>query len=89
MTPFSSTSIFSAAGTLGNPGMVMMSPVCTTTKPAPALTRTLDTVTVNPSGRPSFPGSSDREYWVLAMHTGRPPKPMASSRSSSREAAEE
>ena len=27
MTPFSSTSIFSAAGTRGRPGMVMMSPV--------------------------------------------------------------
>ena len=28
---------YSSAGTLGSPGMVMMSPVCTTTKPAPAL----------------------------------------------------
>ena len=69
--------------------MVMMSPVCATTKPAPADTFTLDTVTVKPSGRPSFAGSSDREYWVLAMHTGRPPKPMASRRSNSREAAGE
>ena len=35
MTPFSSTSIFSAAGIFGRPGMVMMSPVLATTKPAP------------------------------------------------------
>ena len=34
--PFSSTSIFSAAGTFGRPGMVMMSPVRATMKPAPA-----------------------------------------------------
>ena len=34
--PSSSTSICSAAGTLGRPGMVMMSPVRATMKPAPA-----------------------------------------------------
>ena len=54
ITPFSSTSIFSAAGTLGRPGMVMMSPVCTTMKPAPAEIFTLVTLMVKPSGRPSF-----------------------------------
>ena len=67
--------------------MVMMSPVWTTTKPAPADTLTLDTEMVKPSGRPSRVWSSVREYWVLAMHTGRPPNPMASSRSSSLAAA--
>ena len=39
MTPLSSISMLSAAGSLGRPGMVMMSPVYTTTKPAPAETR--------------------------------------------------
>ena len=32
--------IFSAAGTRGSPGIVMMSPISTTTKPAPARRRT-------------------------------------------------
>ena len=73
MTPFSSTSMFSAAGTLGRPGMVMMSPVSTTTKPAPAETFTFCTLMRKPVGAPSLPASSEREYWVLAMHTGRPP----------------
>ena len=71
--PFSSTSMLSAAGTFGRPGMVMISPVSATTKPAPADTFTLRTVTVKPSGRPSLDASSEREYWVLAMQTGRPP----------------
>src|SRR5699024_189572 len=34
--PVSSTSILSAAGTFGRPGIVMISPVSATTKPAPA-----------------------------------------------------
>ena len=55
----------------GGPGMVMMAPVIATTKPAPADTYTSRTFTVKPSGRPSLEASSDREYWVLAMHTGR------------------
>ena len=39
------------------------------------------------SGRPSFVWSSDREYWVLAMQTGRFPKPMSSIFFSARSAA--
>ena len=70
MRPSSVTSIFSAAGTRGNPGMVMMSPVRTTTKPAPALTLTCLTVTVKSSGAPSFVGSSEKLYCVFAMQTG-------------------
>ena len=77
--PSLSTSIFSAAGTLGRPGMVMMSPVRATMNPAPALTFRFRTVTVKPSGAPSRVGSSDREYWVFAMHTGRSPKPRSKS----------
>ena len=62
--PESSTSIFSAAGILGRPGMVIMSPVRTTTKPAPAETLTFLTVTSKPSGAPSLVGSSEKEYCV-------------------------
>ena len=36
MSPFGLTAIPSAAGTFGRPGIVMMSPVLQTTKPAPA-----------------------------------------------------
>ena len=63
----------SAAGFLGRPGMVMMLPMMTTTKPAPAERRTSRTVMVKPSGAASSLGSSLKEYWVLAMHTGSPP----------------
>ena len=73
MTPFSSTSIFSAAGTRGRPGMVMISPVSATTKPAPAETFAYLMVTVKSSGAPSFVGSSVKLYWVLAMQTGYAP----------------
>ena len=79
MRPFSSTSIFSAAGTLGRPGMVMIAPVSATIKPAPAETFSPRTVTRKSFGAPSRAGSSEKLYWVLAMQTGRPPKPSASS----------
>ena len=59
--------------------MVRMFPVSATTKPAPAETVTDRTDTVKPSGAPSFAGSSEKLYWVLAMHTGSLPKPSASS----------
>ena len=62
MTPFSSTSIRSAAGDLGRPGMVMMSPVRATKKLAPAETFTFLMVTVKPSGAPSLLGSSEKLY---------------------------
>ena len=77
--PVSSTSIRSAAGDFGSPGMVMMSPVSATMKPAPAETLSFRTVRVKPSGAPSFAGSSENEYCVFAMQTGREPKPSASS----------
>ena len=44
--PSSSTSMRCAAGTLGRPGIVMISPVTSTTNPAPAASRTSRTVTV-------------------------------------------
>ena len=48
-------------------------------KPAPALIFTSRTVTVKPVGAQSFFGSSEKLYWVLAMHTGTDAKPAASS----------
>ena len=71
--PFSSTSIFSAAGTLGRPGMVMMLPQMTTTKPAPVARRTYRTFIRKPVGAALRAALSLKLYWVLAMQTGRPP----------------
>ena len=68
--PSSVTSMFSAAGTFGRPGIVMMSPVSATMKPAPAETFRLRTVTVKPSGAPSSFGSSEKDYCVFAMQIG-------------------
>ena len=59
----------------------MMSPVSATMKPAPAETLTLRIVTVKCSGAPSFAASSEKLYCVLAMQTGRLPKPSAVRRS--------
>ena len=53
----------------------MIEPVWTTMNPAPAESRTSLTVMVKWVGRPSFFGSSEREYWVLAMQTGSPAAP--------------
>ncbi len=69
----------SAAGTLGRPGMVMISPVMTTTNSAPAESLSSRTGTIWPVGAPRLLGSVENEYCVFAMHTGRCPKPMASS----------
>ena len=73
--PSSVTSILTAAGTFGSPGMVIISPESATTNPAPALTLTLRMVSVKPSGAPSFCGSSEKDYCVLAMQTGILPQP--------------
>src|SRR4030042_1464825 len=85
ISPSSVTSTFSADGTVGSPGMVMISPQYTTTNPAPALRETSVTISVKPRGLPSASSSSDSEYWVLAMQTGsvqtpRPPAPRHRSR---------
>ena len=55
-------SIFSAEGALGSPGMVMMSPVSTTQKPAPAESLMSRTGTTNLVGVPSAAGSVLKEY---------------------------
>ena len=47
-------------------------------KPAPADSRTSRIGSVKPVGRPFRFASWLSEYWVLAMHTGRWPKPRSS-----------
>ena len=87
MVPSGCTRIFSADGVLDNPGMVMMSPASATTNPAPADGRMSRTCSVKPLGAPSLVGSSEKEYYVFAMHTGVSPRPWAGSCSSARSAA--
>lgn len=62
MFPFSSTSMFSEAGFLGSPGIVMTSPVKATIKPAPAEILYSFIVISKFLGLPSFFGSSLNEY---------------------------
>src|SRR3954468_21532731 len=70
IAPFADTDIPSAAGTLGSPGIVMMSPALATTKPAPADPYTSLIVIRKPVGFPRRVGSSVSEYWVFAMQIG-------------------
>lgn len=65
----------SAAGDLGRPGIVRISPVRTTIKPAPAEIFTFLIVTVKFSGAPNFVGSSEKLYCVFAIQTGHLSKP--------------
>ena len=74
--------MFSAAGFLGRPGIVMILPITTTTKPAPAESRSSRTVMVKPAGAASSDASSEKLYCVFAMHTGSVPKPFAASSAS-------
>ena len=55
-------SMLFAAGTLGKPGIVIMSPVRTTINPAPAESLTWVTVISKFSGLPRSVGLSDSEY---------------------------
>ena len=63
-------SIFSAAGTFGSPGIVIISPASATINPAPFEIRIVLISTVKPVGRPRSDGLSESEYWVFAIHTG-------------------
>ncbi len=63
------------AGCFGKPGIVRISPVSGTRKPAPAAMRTSRTVMSKSRGRPTRFSSSDSERWVLAMQIGTSPKP--------------
>ncbi len=71
MLPSLSTSMFSAAGTLGRPGMVRTLPVSATTKWAPAETFELthrDAEVLRSAGALAL---SLKLYCVLATHAGR------------------
>ena len=68
MMPASLISIFSAAGTFGNPGMTIISPVRATINPAPADTRTSLTERSKSVGQHNSSGLSDKEHWVF-RHT--------------------
>src|SRR5438552_2789487 len=87
MVPSGWMLIRSAAGLLPSPGIVMMSPASATTKPAPAAGTMSRTCSVYPLGAPSFEASSEKEYCVLAMHTGVSPSPSLGNSSSARSAA--
>jgi hypothetical protein len=86
MVPSSARSMREAEGSLGSPGMVIMSPPTTTTKPAPADKRTSRTWSSCPVGAPSEVGSVEKEYCVFATHTGSAPYPSRPARSSRRRA---
>src|SRR5215218_4466598 len=76
--PSAPTSIESADGTLGKPGIVMISPQIATMNSAPAESRTSRTGMLKPVGAPLASGLVENEYWVLAMQTGSLPKPISS-----------
>ena len=73
MFPSSSTSIAADEGTLGSPGMVMMSPQTKTTNSAPAASRTSRMLSAWPLGAPRRNGSVENEYGVFAMQIGKWP----------------
>src|SRR5262249_20742228 len=70
IAPRESTLMLAARETLGNPGISIMLRAITTTKPAPAESEASVTFRVQPEGDPRTLGLSEKEYWVLAMHTG-------------------
>jgi hypothetical protein len=72
------TSMELADGTLGRPGMVMISPQIATMNSAPAESRTSRTGMLKPVGAPLASGLVENEYCVLAMQTGSLPKPISS-----------
>src|SRR6185503_2056846 len=76
--PSAPTSMLSADGTFGRPGMVMISPQIATMNSAPADSRTSRTGIEKPVGAPLASGLVENEYWVLAMQTGNLPKPISS-----------
>src|SRR5579864_9012238 len=75
MRPSSLKSMLLAAGTRGRPGIVMISPHTATMNSAPADSLISRTPRIWSSGAPLALGSVEKLYWVLAMHTGKWPKP--------------
>src|SRR5579864_51345 len=66
----STKSILAADGTLGRPGMVMMSPQIMTTNSAPAASRTSRTLTTWFDGAPRTDASVVKDDCVFATQTG-------------------
>ena len=62
-----------AAGTLGSPGMVIISPQTTTINSAPLESLTSFIGTLCPLGAPLSVGSVEKLYWVFAMQIGKSP----------------
>ena len=62
-----------ALGTFGRPGIVMIAPVTTTMKPAPADSLTSLTGTLNPVGAPLSVGFVEKLYCVFAIQIGNLP----------------
>ena len=62
--------------------MVMISPQIATTNSAPAESRTSRTGMMWSVGAPLESGLVEKLYWVLAMHTGNLPHPIASNAAS-------
>ena len=79
MRPVSSTSMFSAAGFFGQPGHGH--DVARQRHHEPGACRNLHIAhrDAEIARRPSLVWSSEKLYWVFAMHTGMPPKPRPSS----------
>ena len=67
--------IFSEAGWAGKPGILIILPVIGIKKPAPAAISISRMVMIKSFGRPNKTGLSDKDFWVLAMHTGSFSKP--------------
>ena len=66
----STRSIFSADGSFGSPGIVMMSPQIITTNSAPAASRTSRTFTTWSVGAPRTAALTVIDACVFATHTG-------------------
>ena len=77
ISPSAFTSMAAAREIFGSPGMSIMFPAITTTKPAPEDSDASVMFSVQPVGAPINFGLSDREYCVFAMHTGNFAKPHA------------
>ena len=68
----------SAAGTLGRPGIVMISPHTTTINSAPDESLISLTGKAWPVGAPLRLGSVEKLYWVFAIQIGSSPYPASS-----------
>ena len=73
ISPLESTSMFMARVALGRLGMSIIAPEVATRNPAPAESDISVTRSVQPVGAPILFGSSESEYWVFAMQTGKCP----------------